>query len=200
MNKFKAIGYLVIVIVVYVFIKNSTYSPLKGKIKDSYSKQYDIIKYQIDTLETVKNSIIYRPGKDIYHDTIIYVEVPVKVDTMAILKDYFAKNIYRDTLMLKDSLGYVTVHDTVTQNMITSRKYVYEIKQNTIRETVVLTEKPKSNIFLGVGVGLDKVNLISTLDASMIYKSKRDKVSRLAIGMDSYGTPFINASVYWKIK
>lgn len=200
MNKFKAIGYLVIVIVVYVFIKNSTYSPLRGKIKDSYSKQYDIIKYEVDTLETTKDSIVYRPGKDIYHDTTIYIEKPISIDTALIIEYYFTKNLYRDTLKLKDSLGYVVVHDTVTQNAITGRKYVYEIKQKTTRETVVLIDKPKSNIYIGVGVGLDKVNLVSTLDASVVYKSKKDKLSRLAIGMDSYGTPFINASVYWKIK
>ena len=54
----------------------------------------------IDTVVQVKDTTIYKKGKDIRHDSIIYVEVPVdrKIDTAAILKDYFAKVVYRDTL------------------------------------------------------------------------------------------------------
>ena len=47
------------------------------------------------------------------------------IDTLSILKNYYAKYFYSDTLKV-DSFGYAVINDTVTQNMILER----DIKTN----------------------------------------------------------------------
>ena len=49
-----------------------------------------------------------------------------KVDTSAILNDYYSKYYYEDTLSL-DTLGYVLVKDTISRNNITSRNIDYKV-------------------------------------------------------------------------
>lgn len=66
-------------------------------------------------------------------DTIIYTDVIIQpVDTAAILQNYFALHVYDrkwyglDSLT-KDSLLYVNIHDTITQNRSIGNKFQYKI-------------------------------------------------------------------------
>jgi hypothetical protein len=68
---------------------------VQTKIVKVSGKSYEVIKHEIDTLEIIKKIFIDKPGKDIYHDTTIYVQIPMSIDTLAIIRDYFAKNIYQ---------------------------------------------------------------------------------------------------------
>ncbi len=83
-----------------------------GEIVTIDGKPYEVIKHTVDTLYVPTVQTVYKRGKDIYRDIPIYVELPGRIDTVQVIKDYYSKVIYKDTLKLKDSLGYVSVTDT----------------------------------------------------------------------------------------
>ena len=182
------------------FFINGFHNPLKPNIKYVDGKPYEVIKHEIDTIDIVKTKVITKQGKDIYHDTTIFVQVPMNVDTLAIIKNYFAKNVYKDTLHLPDSLGYVILLDTISKNTIESRMFSASVKQRTIKETTIVKELPKTKIFWGVGLGFDKTNYIHHVQGNLLINTKCDKLYNIGAGVDINKVPFINASIYWKIK
>jgi hypothetical protein len=198
-NIFKIAFSLVIVVVVY-FAFFGKHNPFSPEIKYINGKPYEVIKHEIDTIDIVKTKVLEKKGEDIYHDTTIFVQVPMNVDTMEIIKQYFAKNVFKDTLHLPDSLGYVAVQDTISKNKIETRKYSANVKQRTIKETTIVKELPKAQLYWGVGLGLDKVNYVNNVNANLLFKSKCDRIYGLGGGVDINKTPFVNASIYWKIK
>ena len=166
-------------------------------------KKYEVIKHEIDTVEVVKDTTIYKKGKDIYHDTIIYVQIPVDrpIDTMSILKDFFAKNIYKDTLFLPDSLGYVVLNDTISENTIFGREFKANVKQRTITEMTIVKELPKNQLYFGFNAGVDKVNLLNSVGTGLLFKTKSDKIYSANISlMGNNLTPSVGLGMYWKIK
>jgi hypothetical protein len=65
-------------------------------------KKYEVVKHDIDTFIQKKETVVYKKGTDIYHDTTIYVPTPISFDTVQVVNDYYAKRVYTDTLKLAD--------------------------------------------------------------------------------------------------
>ena len=200
---------LVLLIVIVVFQQCGGDKTKTGEIVKVDGKKYELIKHEIDTVEVVKTKVVTKKGEDIYHETIKEVIIPTIVDTQALLHDYFAKNIYKDTLQLPDSLGTVSLIDTITQNKILGRTFNASVKQRTIKETLIVKELPKTQVYYGLMGGFNKVDVVSNIGAGALIKTKKDKIYQLGIGVankvGSDGTtgslsPFISGGVYWKIK
>jgi hypothetical protein len=104
-------------------------------------KAYEVLKIEKEIIK--KDTIVYKKGQDIYHDTTIYVPYSVgeRIDTAQILAAYNSKNVFSDTLILPDSLGSVQVTDTIQRNKILGRTYFASI--NKVKETVFVQEAPK---------------------------------------------------------
>jgi hypothetical protein len=200
MKKILQIAVLVIVVLLVFSKMTGVKNPFSPKIKYVAGKPYEVIKHEIDTVDIIKTKVITKQGKDIYHDTTIFVQVPMNVDTLEIIKMYFAKNVYKDTLRLPDSLGYVVLLDTISKNTIESRMFTANVKQRTIKETTIVKELPKTKIFWGVGASFDKVNFVNNIQVNLLLNTKCDKLYNIGAGVDINKTPFVNASIYWKIK
>lgn len=148
-------------------------------------KKYEVVSVKTDTAYISHEKTVFKKGEDIYHDTTIYVELPpIAIDTQAILSQYFAKNIYKDTLLI-DSVGYVAVMDTISQNRIENRVYSANIKERIITKETILRELPKNHIYLG----------ISTIGPGILYTGKKN----IALNLASNGKKHIFA-FYYKIK
>jgi len=200
---------IALLIVIVVFQQCGGNKKETGEIVKVDGKKYELIKHEIDTVEVVKTKVVTKKGEDIYHETIKEVTIPAIVDTQALLHDYFAKNIYKDTLQLPDSLGIVSLIDTITQNKILGRTFNASVKQRVIKETTIVKELPKTQVYYGFTGGFNKVDVVSSIGAGALIKTKKDKIYQLGIGVvnkvGSDGTngalsPFINGGVYWKIK
>ncbi len=173
-------------------------------------KKYEVIKHDIDTLEVVKTKVVTKKGEDIYHETIVEKEVliPANVDTAALLKDYYSKVLYKDVLVLPDSLGTIAVTDTISQNKILGRTFDAKVKQREIKETLIVKELPKTQVFYGFTGGFNKADVVSNVGAGLLVKTKKDKIYNLGIGVSNRVTdgtngslsPYIGGGVYWKIK
>ena len=199
---------IALLIVVVVFQQCGGNKTKTGEIVKVDGKKYELIKHEIDTFEVVKTKVVTKKGEDIYHETIKEVVIPTIVDTQALLKDYFAKNIYKDTLQLPDSLGTIAMIDTITQNKILGRTFNASVKQRTIKETLIVKELPKTQVYYGLTGGFNKADVVSNIGAGLLIKTKKDKIYNLGIGVAnrvSDGTngtlsPYIGGGVYWKIK
>ena len=202
-----AIAVLVVIVLLEYFNPGGK---MPGRTVRIDGKKYEVIKHDIDTFEVVKTKVVTKKGADIYHETIVEKEVviPAIVDTAALLKDFFAKNVYKDTLRLPDSLGMVAVTDTITQNKILGRTFNASVKQREIKETLIVKELPKTQVYYGFNGGFNKADVVSNVGAGVIVKTKKDKIYQLGAGVANRtvdGTngslsPYIGAGVYWKIK
>jgi len=171
-------------------------------------KAYEVIKHDIDTIDIVKTKVVTKKGEDIYHETIKEVVIPTIVDTQALLQDFFAKNIYKDTLQLPDSLGTIAMIDTITQNKILGRTFNANVKQRTIKETTIVKELPKTKLFYGFEGGFNKADVVSHLGFGILVNTKKDKMFHLGLGVANRTTdgtsgelsPYIGGGVYWKLK
>lgn len=203
MKKFLSIQNILIVVLALILLLqrcggNDGTKPVETTVN---GKKYILIKREIDTFEVEKKVIIKKPGKDIFHDTTIFVEVPQNVDTAEILSKYYAKSVFKDTLKLADSLGYVAITDTISENKIQFRIAESKVKERIIKEKEYLQIPPKTQLYVGVNGSVDKINFLSSVGAGLVLKTKKDQLYQLNLGVTGKNlTPFVGAGTYWKIK
>ena len=196
-----------------IFVLLEWFNPggvMPGKKVFIAGKAYEVIKHDIDTIDIVKTKVVTKKGEDIYHETIVekQVVIPAVIDTMALLKDYYSKVLYKDTLTLPDSLGTVSLIDTISQNKILGRTFNASVKQRTIKETMIVKELPKTKVFYGLEGGFNKADFVSSVGAGVLINTKKDKIYQLGLGVNNKTTdgttggftPYIRGGVYWKIK
>jgi len=202
-----AIAVLIVIVLLEYFNPGGK---MPGRTVRIDGKKYEVIKHDIDTFEVVKTKVVTKKGADIYHETIVEKEViiPAVVDTAALLKDYYSKVLYKDVLVLPDSLGTVAVTDTISQNKILGRTFDAKVKERTIKETMIVKELPKMQVYYGFNGGFNKADVVSHVGAGVILKTKKDKIYQLGAGVANRSTdgtngtlsPYVGAGVYWKIK
>jgi hypothetical protein len=144
--------------------------------------------------------------KEIIHDTLPaeyiadtnYPKLKAQYD--ALVFAHLAKKIYADTVKI-DTLGYVTVADTVHKNEIQNRSYKYNYKIPTVTVTTTITKQapPKGALFMGGGV-TGNSNEVKSLFGGFLYKSKKDKVFGLNVGLTGNSKIVYGVQSYWKIK
>jgi hypothetical protein len=175
-------------------------------------KKYEVIKHTIDTVEVEKVKVVTKKGQDIVHevidvDTLVLKEL-VNVDSAAILKDYLAKIVYKDTLTLDGGLGTIALTDTITKNRILGRTWDAKVKERIIKEELIFKEPAKAQLYYGLNGGFNKADVVSHVGAGLMLKTKKDKLYQFGVGVANRtvdGTngslsPFINFGTYWKIK
>ena len=202
-----AIAVLVVIVLLEYFNPGGK---MPGRTVRIEGKKYEVIKHDIDTFEVVKTKVVTKKGEDIYHETIVEKEVviPAIVDTQALLKDYYSKVLYKDVLVLPDSLGTVSVTDTISQNKIWGRTFDAKVKERTIKETMIVKELPKTQVYYGFTGGFNKEDVVSNVGAGLLVKTKKDKIYQVGVGVANRVTdgtngtlsPYIGGGVYWKLK
>jgi hypothetical protein len=175
-------------------------------------KKYEVIKHTIDTFEVEKVKVVTKKGKDIVHevidvDTLVLKEL-VNVDTAALLKDYLAKVIYKDTLTLDGGLGTIALTDTITKNRILGRTWDAKVKERIIKEELIVKEPAKAQLYYGLNGGFNKADFVSSVGAGLLLKTKKDKIYQFGLGVNNRTTdgtngsfsPYVGFGTYWKIK
>ena len=187
---FKNIQTLFIIVLVITLLVRSC-----GGGGDTISEPKTITKVEIryDTIQTVvtKYTPKWRDRIIVETDTIL-----IPIDTLAILKDYYAKYVYSDTLMI-DTVGYAIVNDTITRNSIFSRDVTTNILIPTITRinTVYIN---RNEWYWGLNL-TGRSNQINYLGGGLLYKSKNKNVYGLGVGVNENFQPVISASYYMKI-
>lgn len=191
---------IIIVLVVFLILQRSCSTPFSPE-----PKIITKVEIQYDTVEIEK--IVYVPKwserivtKNIHHyytDTIVkFITEEDEIDTAAILKDYFAKYYYEDTIEL-DTFGNLVIYDSLTQNKIFSRS----IASNVVIPTKTITHeiyKNKLEFYAGAGIGVSPKSF-NYLGGEMLLKTKKSQIYSLGVGFDEHLEPVITVRTYWKI-
>lgn len=147
----KKISYISIILLLITIIVQHIY--YKNKLQ-----KYTVTKTEtnIEYIPITNIDTVYQTEIDIqrYLDTIIYYQVDtLQIDTLSILKDYYAKYVYNDSIQFDDNLGYIVINDTITQNKITYRSVLPHLNQKIIQNTTIIEKAPKNTFYLGLNAG-----------------------------------------------
>lgn len=161
-----------------------------------------IIEVRIDTVYDTSTVSVptYIPKYRVILDTVVDVDT-IPVDTLSILKDYFAKLEYTDTIKL-DSIGYVAITDLISKNKIQSRDVNYSYRLPIVTKEVTITKQQplKSQVYFGINPEFNKEDLVQSMGVVMLIKNKRDQMYGFNAGFTNSMTPYIGGMLLWKIK
>jgi len=118
------------------------------------------------------------------------------IDTVSILKDYYAKYFYTDTIKI-DTLGTIIVNDTVTRNLISMRDVQSNIfiPTTTVTNTVYLY---KREFYGGISVGSTN-QAVQNINAELLYINKKRQSYGFGVGLNPQWQPVYTVRMYWKI-
>jgi hypothetical protein len=192
---------IICLIIVILLLKLCTPKPpvKPGDTIKVGGKKYTVIQRVIDTQYIPKTQTVYKPGQTIYVETPVYIDVPADVDTAAILKDYYSKRVYKDTIKLEDSLGTITLVDTVQENKIKGRTLKSDINQIVIKDSIIVVKLPVNQVYVGGLVGVTRQGF-NFFGPNFVLKTKSDNMYSLGIGITNALVPSIQGGIYWKIK
>lgn len=111
---------------------------------------------------------------------------------------YASKNIYQDTIRI-DSIGIVVLTDTVRKNTLGDRTYTHNYKIPTVVVTKTIPLPPKRQLYIGGAIGATYPVSISTVQAGLLLKNKKDQIFGVGVGLDTRGVLTYQFSTYWKI-
>lgn len=160
-----------------------------------------------DTVWVQKDSVIY--SRPLITKTILptIIEKHYIADTNKVkltkqynelVKLYLSKNIHNEKIKI-DSIGYVDITDTVSKNLIKSRKISYDLKYPIITNTITLPYKPRNQVYIGGGIQGNVITPINQVDVGFLYKNKKDKIFGGFVGININSQIQYGGKMYWKI-
>jgi len=166
-------------------------------IVDEIVKTEVVVKW--DTVKVEKTEYVPK----IVEKVVINIDTfSTPIDTVSVLKDYYAKYFYTDTIQV-DTLGSIIVNDTITRNLISFRDVQSNIfiPTTTVTNTVYLYRR---ELFGGISIGgmINPVQSESPIDyisGELMYVNKKRNVYGFGLGIDSDFHPIISGRMYWKI-
>lgn len=163
----------------------------KTTTKTEYITKDSIIYRSPKTITVNHTDTVYKPGDVIFVADTNYNALKKQYDELVQL--FKVRNIYQDSIPI-DSLGEVKIIDTIQYNKIQSRKYFLNYSL-----PVTTTEKvsePKHLFYMGGGLSLTK-SKFRQVQASLLYKPKKNNIFGVHIGSGVDGTIYYGGSAYW---
>lgn len=188
-NYFKNIQtLLVVVLAVLLFLQRgcSSTPPVEPEVITEVVTKWDTVK--VEKTEYVPK---------IVEKVVVNIDTfSAPIDTVSVLKDYYAKYFYTDTIQL-DTLGSIIVNDTITRNLISFRDVQSDIfiPTTTITNTVYLY---KREFFGGVAVGATN-QAVQNINAELLYVNKKRQAYGFGVGLNPQFQPVYTVRMYWKI-
>ena len=188
-NYFKNIQtLLVVVLAVLLFLQRgcSSTPPVEPKVITEVVTKWDTVK--VEKTEYVPKVV---------EKVVVNIDTfSTPIDTTAVLKDYYAKYFYTDTIQL-DTLGSIIVNDTITRNLISFRDVQSDIfiPTTTIINTVYLY---KREFYGGVSVGATN-QAVQNINAELLYVNKKRQAYGFGVGLNPQFQPVYTVRMYWKI-
>jgi hypothetical protein len=181
---------VIIILAIIIILMRSCESTIVPKEPVVITKYDTIWKKTIDTIikKVTVDKIQYVP-----FEKIIFANVE------ECMKEYNRRTTYKDTIAL-DSLGTITVIDTVFQNSLKERTIFknYKIPLVTKTTTIIKQQDPKRQLYIGGNLFGDRRTLQS-FTPGVLYKDRKDRVYQANVGVNFDGTLIFGVGTYWKI-
>lgn len=202
-------NFTIVILIILLFL--AFFNP-GGHLPNRTSIKIDSIPYMVhDTISVdslVEVEVEIEVPVEVEIEKRIEVPVSTPIDTNEILKIYFAKIQHKEVLTLPNNVGTITITDTISKNSIVNRKFISDIKQMIVKDTIYTKESKKGQMFFGFNGGFNKFNVVSHIGTGVMYKTKQDKIfhvglgvaNRILDGTSGEFTPYVDGGVYWKIR
>ena len=179
---------LIVVLAVLLFLQRgcSSTPPVEPTVVTEVVTHWDTVK--VETTEYVPK---------IVEKVVVNIDTfSAPIDTVSVLKDYYAKYFYTDTIQI-DTLGSIIINDTITRNLISMRDVQSNIfiPTTTITNTVYLY---KREFYGGVSVGANQ-QMIQNINAELLYVNKKRQAYGFGVGLNPDFQPIYTGRIYWKI-
>lgn len=140
-----------------------------------------------------KDSVIER----YYYDT---NKSDLRDKYIELAKKFEALNTYAQTIPI-DTLGTVTIKDTIGQNELKNRSVSYNLKEKQVfvKETIQLPYQPKRQVYFGGELGVKQIG-VDNISLGFLYKDRRDNIYKLGGGLNFTFQPQINLGYYKVLK
>jgi hypothetical protein len=114
---------------------------------------------------------------------IVNVQTPATaLDTVAILQQYYPKNVHKETLTLEDGIGNIQITDTISHNRLVSRKWIADVKPQ-VKEKIVEIYRPKEvQWYMGPHMTTNFTQPFQSFGLSIIRKNLNDNLIQFQIG------------------
>ena len=107
---------------------------------------------------------------------------PTSLDTVAILQQYYPKNVHREVLTLEEGVGNVVITDTISHNRLVSRRWIADVKPK-VKERIVEVYRPKIvQWYMGPHMTTNFTQPFQSFGLSIVRKSLNDNLLQLQVG------------------
>ena len=193
---------------------------LAQKPKYLYIKQYKSgkvvsikkITLTADTIYVYKPSVVYKnkvvkvPQKVPVVETKIVEVVKVQpIDSAAVAAKFYPKNVVKNTIVLPEKQGAVSLTDTLERNQLVGRSFTAVVQPKMVE---VVREVPAPKVrewYLGPELTTNFNTIYNWYGANVLLKNKANNIFKLGTGItmrtDNAGpTPYISLGAYIKVK
>lgn len=185
---------LIVVLAVFLFLQRScSFTP---KVEPEIITEIVI---QFDTIKVTEKEYVPK----YIRKTIVEIDsFQLPIDTVSILRDYYAEYFYTDTIKI-DTLGTIVINDIVTRNLISMR----DVQSNIFIPTTTVTNTiyiNKRELYGGISVGgmvnpVQNESPINHISGELLYKNKKRQIYGFGLGIDKDFYPIVSGRMYWKI-
>ena len=193
-NQFGDIRNLIIVVLIIVILLLRQCSG-GGELTPSEPTIITKVETKYDTI-TIDKKVYVPKWKTKIVTQVDSILVNTPIDTLEVLKDYYAKNVFVDEIQL-DSLGFVTITDTIWKNTLFNRQVSSDI---IIPTTTVTQTKYINQREFYVGFGLNgTTSQFNYVGGSLLYRTRKKQAFGLGIGLNDQFQPIISTQFLWKL-
>lgn len=157
----------------------------------------EIVKTEVvtkwDTVEVAKTEYVPK----IIEKVVINIDTfNAPIDTVSVLRDYYAKYFYTDTIQI-DTLGSIIINDTITRNLISMRDVQSNIfiPTTTITNTVYLNRR---EFYGGISV-TGRPTQLDFINGELLYRGKKRNAYGIGVGLNPQFEPIYTFKIFWKI-
>jgi len=153
----------------------------------------------------VKVKKVKVPVEKIQYKVVEVAGKPTALDTVAILQQYYPKNVFTDVLVLEKGQGKVTVTDTVSHNRLVGRTFTADIKPRLVRENVEVAPPAIREYYLGPELTTNFNGINNWYGLNLLVKNKINNIIKLGAGINMRDgldgpRPYLVGGFYFKIK
>ena len=186
---------LIILVLIIVILLLRQCSGDGGEITPSEPTIVTKVETKYDTI-TIDKKVYVPKWKTKIVTQVDSILVNTPIDTLEVLKDYYAKNVFVDKIEL-DSLGFVTITDTIWKNTLFNRLVESELIIPTT--TVTQTEYINPREFY-IGFGLNGTSKqFNYVGGSILYRTRKKQAFGFGIGLNDQFQPIITTQILWKV-
>lgn len=191
------LGIIAVLFLIIVFLRECgggkcpTPGTVLVKSDTTYISVHDTIEKTV--LIPITKIIEHTPAPVTVTDTVFITDIQ-HVDTIAILKDYFATRNYSDTNHL-EGFGNFIINDAITQNKIKNRQIIYNLKIPQVTNTVAV--KARNQVWGGFDLGGNK-SFIGA-GGQLTLKTKTDKMYNGGIQYTTQSSFYYHVGTLWLI-